>query len=264
MARKIVGAALILVVLCVSGEVGANLCSKKLDIIIAADVSGSMDDNQFTQLQTFLSTLVDNIKISKTSGARVIVLAFDDQINSLASSFSDKVTTSRSGIKTQINRLQFTAGSTVIDTVIEEAKDLLNSANRDTAQKVVVFVTDGVNFNGTDSLVLPAQELRDTFNARVIGLGIGEANSVNIPGLRILAGQNDRVLILTFEPSSGGKCCDDDDDDDDDRKRRRRDDDDDDECDDRRRRRRRDEDDGGCSSGVSNELKNVIKLICYG
>lgn len=139
----------------------ANLCSKKLDIIIAADVSGSMDDNQFTQLQTFLSTLVDNIKISKTSGARVIVLAFDDQINSLASSFSDKVTTSRSGIKTQINRLQFTAGSTVIDTVIEEAKDLLSSANRDTAQKVVVFVTDGVNFNGTDSLVLPAQELRD-------------------------------------------------------------------------------------------------------
>lgn len=266
MARKIVGAALILVVLCVSGEVGANLCSKKLDIIIAADVSGSMDDNQFTQLQTFLSTLVDNIKISKTSGARVIVLAFDDRINSLASSFSDKVTTSRSGIKTQINRLQFTAGSTVIDTVIDEAKDLLSSANRDTAQKVVVFVTDGVNFNGTDSLVLPAQELRDTFNARVIGLGIGEANSINIPGLRILAGQNDRVLILTFEPSSGGKCCDeeddDDDDDDDDRKRRRRDEDD--ECDDRRRRRRRDEDDGGCSSGVSNELKNVIKLICYG
>ncbi|XP_058956608.2 thrombospondin-related anonymous protein-like [Pocillopora verrucosa] len=263
MARKIVGAALILVVLCVSGEVGANLCSKKLDIIIAADVSGSMDDNQFTQLQTFLSTLVDNIKISKTSGARVIVLAFDDRINSLASSFSDKVTTSRSGIKTQINGLQFTAGSTVIDTVIEEAKDLLSSANRDTAQKVVVFVTDGVNFNGTDSLVLPAQELRDTFNARVIGLGIGEANSINIPGLRILAGQNDRVLILTFEPSSGGKCCDDDeDDDDDDRKRRRRDEDD--ECDDRRRRRRRDEDDGGCSSGVSNELKNVIKLICYG
>lgn len=262
----VVGAALILVVLCVSGEVGANLCSKKLDIIIAADVSGSMDDNQFTQLQTFLSTLVDNIKISKTSGARVIVLAFDDRINSLASSFSDKVTTSRSGIKTQINRLQFTAGSTVIDTVIDEAKDLLSSANRDTAQKVVVFVTDGVNFNGTDSLVLPAQELRDTFNARVIGLGIGEANSINIPGLRILAGQNDRVLILTFEPSSGGKCCDeeddDDDDDDDDRKRRRRDEDD--ECDDRRRRRRRDEDDGGCSSGVSNELKNVIKLICYG
>lgn len=124
-------------------------------------MSGSMDDNQFTQLQTFLSTLVDNIKISKTSGARVIVLAFDDQINSLASSFSDKVTTSRSGIKTQINGLQFTAGSTVIDTVIEEAKDLLSSANRDTAQKVVVFVTDGVNFNGTDSLVLPAQELRD-------------------------------------------------------------------------------------------------------
>lgn len=120
-----------------------------------------MDDNQFTQLQTFLSTLVDNIKISKTSGARVIVLAFDDRINSLASSFSDKVTTSRSGIKTQINGLQFTAGSTVIDTVIEEAKDLLSSANRDTAQKVVVFVTDGVNFNGTDSLVLPAQELRD-------------------------------------------------------------------------------------------------------
>ncbi|RMX54868.1 hypothetical protein pdam_00011162 [Pocillopora damicornis] len=229
-----------------------------------------MDDNQFTQLQTFLSTLVDNIKISKTSGARVIVLAFDDRINSLASSFSDKVTTSRSGIKTQINGLQFTAGSTVIDTVIEEAKDLLSSANRDTAQKVVVFVTDGVNFNGTDSLVLPAQELRDTFNARVIGLGIGEANSINIPGLRILAGQNDRVLILTFEPSSGGKCCDDDDDEDnndDDRKRRRRrrrDDDGDDECDDRRRRRRRDEDDGGCSSGVSNELKNVIKLICYG
>lgn len=139
----------------------ANLCSKKLDIIIAADVSGSMDDNQFTQLQTFLSTLVDNIKISKTSGARVIVLAFDDRINSLASSFSDKVTTSRSGIKTQINGLQFTAGSTVIDTVIEEAKDLLSSANRDTAQKVVIFVTDGVNFNGTDSLVLPAQELRD-------------------------------------------------------------------------------------------------------
>lgn len=156
-----------------------------------------MDDNQFTQLQTFLSTLVDNIKISKTSGARVIVLAFDDQINSLASSFSDKVTTSRSGIKTQINGLQFTAGSTVIDTVIEEAKDLLSSANRDTAQKVVVFVTDGVNFNGTDSLVLPAQELRDVsiveemisnvvvFTSPVVTLQIVMNSTFHLFGFRI-------------------------------------------------------------------------------
>lgn len=271
MARKIVGAALVLVVLCVSGEAEAYLCSKKLDIVIAADVSGSMNDNQFRQLQTFLSTLVDNIKISKTNGARVIVFAFDDQINSLTSSFSDRVTRVRSEIKRQINSLQFTAGATVINTAIEEAKNLLSSANRDNAQKVVVFVTDGVNFGGTDSLVLPAQELRNvsTFNARVIGLGIGEAGSVNVPGLRVLTGRNDRDLILTFETSSGGKCCDEEEDDEEDGRKRRRRDEDEEECDNRRRRRRRRDDgdeydDGDCSSGVSNELKKVINLICRG
>ena len=124
-------------------------------------MSGSVNTTQFAKLQTLLKIVVDNVHISNSNGARFIVFAFDHNTNGIASSFSDRVVRFRNLIKTQVDRLQFTAGATIITTAIEEAKNLLVTSTRSGAQRVVVFVTDGVNFGGTDSLRLPAQDLRN-------------------------------------------------------------------------------------------------------
>lgn len=80
------------------------------------------------------------------------------------------------------------------------------------------------------------------YGARVVGLGIGPANTINTEAFEILSGRNDRLIILTFKKTnscSGGddgsdcECSEDEDDDDD--------------------------DDGNCGNS---ELKRVVSLIC--
>ena len=123
------------------------------------DVSGSISSSDFIKQQAFLRSVVDSVSISATSGARFIIFGFDHNTNSIASSFNDRAARWRDLIKQQINSLQLTLGATTIIEAITEAKELLNTTSRN-VPRVVVFLTDGVNYGGVESLRRPAQELR--------------------------------------------------------------------------------------------------------
>ena len=83
------------------------------------------------------------------------------------------------------------------------------------------------------------------YGAKVIGLGVGPTNQIDIEAFDILTGRRDRHFILKFKKDNN--CGGDDDSDSD------SDGDDDSDSDDD------DDDDGGC---VSTELKEAVRLIC--
>lgn len=106
-----------------------------------------------------------------------------------------------------------------------------------------MFITDGVNYGGSESLRIPALELRTLFGAKVIGLGVGPTNTINIEAFEILTGRKNRHFILTFKKKnscagsddSDCECSDDDSEGDD------------------------DSDNEGCGTS---ELKKAVNLIC--
>jgi len=185
------------VALCVGSE-AALLCSRKLDIVVAVDVSGSTSSSDFNKQVAFLREVVNAIKVSSTIGARIIVFGFDHNMNSLASSFLDRETRFKNLVQEQISSLTLTAGATTIDGAIVQVKEFFNTTTRKVPRRVV-FLTDGVNYGGSESLRIPAEELRTLFGAKVIGLGVGPTNTINIEAFEILTGRKDRHFILTFK-----------------------------------------------------------------
>lgn len=145
------------------------VCSKKLDIVFAVDVSGSITSNEFSKQQAFLRSVADSISISHTRAARILVFGFDHNTNSIASSFEDREARFPNLIKQQINSLQLTLGATTMEEAIEEAKELFNTTSRN-VPRVVVFLSDGVNYGGVESLRQPAQELRTVSGIRAVFL----------------------------------------------------------------------------------------------
>lgn len=135
------------------------VCSKPLDIIVAVDVSGSTSNSDFNKQVAFLRDVVNAIKVSSTVGARIIVFGFDHNMNSLASRFGDRETRIKNLVQQQISSLTLSAGATTIDGAIVQVKEFFNTTTRNVPRRVV-FITDGVNYGGSESLRIPAQELR--------------------------------------------------------------------------------------------------------
>ena len=127
--------------------------------MVAVDVSGSTSNSDFNKVVSFLRTVVDAFQVSATVGARFIIFAFDHNTNSLASSFADRVTRFKDAVQQQIDSLTLTAGATTIDGAIVQVKEFFDTSSRD-VPRVVVFLTDGENYGGSESLRIPSEELR--------------------------------------------------------------------------------------------------------
>ena len=135
------------------------VCTKPLDIVVAVDASGSTSSSDFNKQVAFLRSVVNAVKVSATNGARFVVFGFDHNMNSLVASFNDPKTKSKASVQRQINSLTLTAGATTINGAIVRVKEFFNSTTRN-VPRVVAFLTDGVNYGGSESLRLPAEELR--------------------------------------------------------------------------------------------------------
>lgn len=136
------------------------VCTRALDIAIAVDVSGSLSDN-FTQIQTFLDELVGEFTITNNA-ARIVVFGFDQEPRSTnVNSFDQAGAQSLAGVREQISNINLTLGATLITAAIAEASRLFNESTvRNNAERVAVFVTDGVNQGGSRFITQPAAELR--------------------------------------------------------------------------------------------------------
>ena len=136
------------------------VCTRALDIAIAVDVSGSLSDN-FTQIQTFLNELVGEFTITNNA-ARIVVFGFDQEPRlTNVNSFDQAGAQSLAGVREQISNINLTLGATLITTAIAEASRLFNESTvRNNAERVAVFVTDGVNLGGRRFITQPAAALR--------------------------------------------------------------------------------------------------------
>ena len=141
------------------------VCSRPLDLIFAVDVSGSIDNTEFTQTRTFISNvvaaLVEFIGVSD-SGVRIVVLGFDQEARfSNASRLDQPAALSIDGVRDQLTNLPYTHGATLIEEGLQAAADVFNTSSvRQNATRVVVVITDGVNYNGNSGLVQAAELLR--------------------------------------------------------------------------------------------------------
>ena len=132
-----------------------------MDIVFAVDVSGSIDSTEFSRTQTFLSNVVGSIGISN-SGARIVVFGFDDKVRfSDASLLDQPAALSLDGVRQQITNLPYTQGATLIESGLQAVAEVFNASSvRPNVTRVVVVLTDGVNYNGNSNLVQPAELLR--------------------------------------------------------------------------------------------------------
>ena len=137
----------------------STVCTKPLDIVVAVDASGSTSSIDFNKQVAFLRSVVNAVKVSANNGARFVIFGFDQNTNSLVSSFNNPKTRSKSSVLQQINSLTLTAGATTINGAIVRVKEFFNTTSRN-VPRVVAFITDGVNYGGSESLRQPAEELR--------------------------------------------------------------------------------------------------------
>lgn len=140
-------------------------CPRPLDLVFLVDVSGSIDNTEFSQTKTFLSSVVAAVVGSlgvSNSGAQIGVFAFDHKVHfSNASRLDHPAALSLDGVREQITNLPYTQGATRIELGLQAAADVFNASSvRPNVARVVVVLTDGVNYNGSSSLVQPAELLR--------------------------------------------------------------------------------------------------------
>lgn len=96
------------------------------------------------------------------NAARIVVFGFDQEPRlTNVNSFDQAGAQSLAGVRDQISNINLTLGATLITAAIAEASRLFNESTvRNNAERVAVFVTDGVNQGGSRFITQPAAELR--------------------------------------------------------------------------------------------------------
>lgn len=98
----------------------------------------------------------------RNNAAQIVVFGFDQKprltnVNSFDQAGAQSVT----GVREQISNINLTLGATLITVAIAEASRLFNESTvRNNAERVAVFVTDGVNLGGRRFITQPAADLR--------------------------------------------------------------------------------------------------------
>ena len=163
-----------------SDKVTSSTTTKPLDIVLVLDVSGSMDYNfngkhtnkesekRITALKTAVTSFIDSVtENAKETGAnhQIGIVTFASQakiINNLTPVSSDAGT-----LKNSVNRLTAN-GATRADFGMEDAKDVLETAQGN-SEKIVIMFTDGEPTSGSSyegsvahGAVNTAKELKDS------------------------------------------------------------------------------------------------------
>lgn len=108
----------------------------------------------------------------RNNAAQIVVFGFDQEPRlTNVNSFDQAGAQSLAGVRDQISNINLTLGATLITVAIAEASRLFNESTvRNNAERVAVFVTDGVNQGGSRLITQPAADLRAvsriTYNSR--------------------------------------------------------------------------------------------------
>lgn len=167
-------------------EVGA------LDLAFVLDDSGSVDDEEFSDVIQFVTYMIDAFPGISASGTRVGVVMFSTDAD-IAIAFDRYY--ERRQLIAAVESLTRKRGKTFINEGLDKADELFTPArgSRTDASKVLVLMTDG---KSKGDVVPPAQRLRNK-GVRVIVVGVGK---VDPDQLEQIAGVEKNVFIVpTFK-----------------------------------------------------------------
>ncbi|MFP5042791.1 vWA domain-containing protein [Parasediminibacterium sp. JCM 36343] len=178
-----------------------------IDIILCFDISGSMTGQDFKPNRLEAAKAIATDFVQNRPGDRIGIVIFSSQSFTLC-----PITTDHQTVLSQINNIQngyLTEDGTAIGSGLATSVDRLKDSK--SATKIVVLLTDGVDFGG----VIPpdiAEKLAKTYNIKVYCIGIGsnqdmgtqekDASGNTIPSQKLSFNDN---LLKTISRETGGQ-----------------------------------------------------------
>uniref|UniRef100_A0A8C5PKN8 VWFA domain-containing protein n=1 Tax=Leptobrachium leishanense TaxID=445787 RepID=A0A8C5PKN8_9ANUR len=163
----------------------------KADVIFLVDSSGSIGDENYTKMKTFMKHLVNKTTVGRDS-IQFGAVQFSDTTNL---EFQLNSYSTASPIMDAIDRMTYMKATTYTGKALEFVSQYFTSANgaRPNVKKILILITDGV---AHDVVKTPAKSLRDS---GVIIFSVGVLNA-NKHQLEEISGKNGKVRYLeTFD-----------------------------------------------------------------
>lgn len=145
-----------------------------IDIVLCFDISGSMTEKDFPPNRLEASKDVALDFVNGRAGDRIGVVIFSRQSFTLC-----PLTTDRNAVSNQINRIQsgyLTEDGTAIGSGLATSVDRLK--NLKTKSKIVILLTDGVDFGGTIPPDI-AKEMAKLYKVKVYTIGVGSEKEID-------------------------------------------------------------------------------------
>ena len=162
-----------------SGSCPTPRCTRMIDLLINLDDSGSIDNNEWKTLVSYVKTIISKFDVA--NDATMIGVTFFNNTGRVISSLSDNA----SDVQNAIRNASHTNGNTCVGAGIRKGfTDILNKASASrkafNPKKIVMSITDGVDSqcssSNTASAVMNSFRNQATFIAVGIGDGVTTSN----------------------------------------------------------------------------------------
>ncbi|XP_028415053.1 uncharacterized protein LOC114538138 [Dendronephthya gigantea] len=144
-------------------------CTRKVDLGFLIDSSGSVKEEDFERMKTFVKRLTDHFKISPNF-TRVAVITYNSRIN-VRFLFS-QLFESQNELDTAIDEIGYTGGGTNTGAALTIAYTVMfnpvNGCRLSDAEKILILLTDGESFSSVEE---PSQQLKN-IGVTIITVGV--------------------------------------------------------------------------------------------
>uniref|UniRef100_A0A8C5PL56 VWFA domain-containing protein n=1 Tax=Leptobrachium leishanense TaxID=445787 RepID=A0A8C5PL56_9ANUR len=150
----------------------------KADVIFLVDSSGSIGDENYTKMKTFMKHLVNKTTVGRDS-IQFGAVQFSDTTNL---EFQLNSYSTASPIMDAIDRMTYMKATTYTGKALEFVSQYFTSANgaRPNVKKILILITDGV---AHDVVKTPAKSLRDS-GVIIFSVGVLNANKHQLEEIR--------------------------------------------------------------------------------
>jgi uncharacterized protein YegL len=148
-------------------------CTKKLDVVLVLDVSGSASAAGAEYLKNFAKAFVDVLELSATDGSTAGIVSYGS-----TATVGTALTADSAALVTAYNGVTWIKGSTNTAQALAVARTLFEENGRVTAQQVAIIVTDGM----PESSFLTGVEVSRLTQegVRVLFIGVGKSVSKHV------------------------------------------------------------------------------------
>jgi len=148
-------------------------CTRKLDVALILDVSGSVGSLNTEKLKAFAKLVVDSLELSAADGSTAGIVHFGSK-----ASVSSALTAESASLESGLNAVTWMKGSTNTAQALGVARNLFEENGRAAAQQVAIIVTDGM----PESSFLTGVEVSrlSQQGVRILFVGVGKSVSRHV------------------------------------------------------------------------------------